>query len=96
MAWQRFMDLLMLVWEPGIYIETSNGLNMIAGLYGVDFAERLILRLGVDKVVFGSDWMGSRSRVTKENMGLINKMSLTREEKEKILGENIRKILVAN
>jgi len=77
---------------PGIYIETSNGLNMIADLYGVDFAERLIRRLGVDKVVFGSDWMGSSSRMTKENMDLINKMSLAREEKEKILGENIRKI----
>ena len=96
MAWQRFTDLLMLVWAPGIYIETSNGLNMIADLYGVDFAERLIRRLGVDKVVFGSDWMGSSSRMTKENMDIINKMSLTRDEKEKILGENIRKVLVAN
>jgi predicted TIM-barrel fold metal-dependent hydrolase len=49
----------------------------------------------VDKVVFGSDWMGSSSRMTKENIDLINKMDLTREEKEKILGENIRKILEA-
>jgi predicted TIM-barrel fold metal-dependent hydrolase len=96
MAWQRFIDLLALVRTPGIYFETSNGLNMIAGLYGVDFAERLIRRLGVDKVVFGSDWMGSSSRMTKENMDLINKMNLTREEKQKILGENIRKVLVAN
>lgn len=95
MAWQRFMDLLILVWEPGIYVETSGGLSMIADLYGVDFAERLIRRLGVDKVVFGSDWMGSSSRMTKENMDIINKMSLTREEKEKILGENIRKVLEA-
>jgi len=93
MAWQRFMDLLTLVWESGIYIETSNGLNMIADLYGVDFAERLIRRLGVDKVVFGSDWMGSSSRMTKENIDLINKMNLTTGEKEKILGENIRKVL---
>jgi predicted TIM-barrel fold metal-dependent hydrolase len=28
-------------------------------------------------------------------MDIINKMSLTREEKEKILGENIRKVLEA-
>jgi len=95
MAWQRFMDLLTLVWVPGIYIETSNGLNMIADLYGLNFAEKLIRRLGVDKVVFGSDWIGSSSRMTKENMDLINKMNLTTEEREKILGENIRKVLEA-
>jgi len=93
MAWQRFMDLLILVWESGIYVETSNGLNMIADLYGLGFAERLIRRLGVDKVVFGSDWIGSSSRMTKENMDLINKMNLTTEERKKILGENIRKVL---
>jgi len=95
MAWQRFMDLLTLVWESGIYVETSHGLSMITDLYGVDFTERLIRRLGVDKVVFGSDWTGSSSRMRKENMDLINKMNLTREEKEKILGENIRKVLEA-
>jgi len=95
MAWQRFMDLLTLVWESGIYVETSHGLSMIADLYGVDFAERLTRRLGVDKVVFGSDWTGSSSRMRKENMDLINKMNLTWEEKEKILGENIRKVLKA-
>ena len=61
----------------------------------MDFAERLIRRLGVDKVVFGSDWIGSSSRMTKENMDLINTMNFTREEKEKILGENIRKVLEA-
>jgi len=65
---------------------------MIADLYGIDFATRFIRRIGVDKVVFGSDWMGTNNE-RKAQLGVIEKMNLTREEKEKILGENIRNVL---
>ncbi|MCJ7634006.1 amidohydrolase family protein [Candidatus Bathyarchaeota archaeon] len=93
MGYQRFLDLLF--WTAltsGIYVEPSWGLTMIADLYGIDFATRFIRRIGVDKVVFGSDWMGTNNE-RKAQLGVIEKMNLTREEKEKILGENIRNVL---
>lgn len=93
MAYQRFLDLLILMWEPGIYVETSFGLELIASLHGIKFAERLLRRLGINRVVFGSDWMGQVERITELNMNIIEKMDLTKEEKDNILGENIRKVL---
>lgn len=96
MAYQHFMDLEILAWEPGIYIETSFGLEMITSLYGIEFAEKMIRRIGINKVVFGSDWMGTQdgsTRIETLNLNIFGKMNLTEEEKEKILGENIRKVL---
>ena len=92
-AYQRFMDLLILMWAPGIHVETSNGLEMIASLHGIKFAERLIRRMGVNRVVFGSDWMGQVERMADENMTIITKMDFTKEEKDNILGETIRTVL---
>ena len=68
----------------------------IVDLFGISFATRFIRNIGVDNVVFGSDWMGTSSSLHKEmnaQLNIIKKMSLAKEEKEKILGENIRKIL---
>jgi len=93
MAYQRFLDLLILMWEPGIYVETSFGLELIASLHGIKFAERFLRRLGINRIVFGSDWMGQVERMTDLNMNIIDKMDLTKEEKDNILGENIRKVL---
>jgi len=65
-------------------------------LFGINFATRFIRKIGVDNVIFGSDWMGTSSSLRKEmnaQLDIIKKMSLTKEQKEKILGENIRKIL---
>ncbi len=81
------------MWEPGIYIEMSFGLELIASLHGIKFAERLLHRLGINRVVFGSDWLGQMERMTDLNMNIIEKMDLTKEEKDNILGENIRKVL---
>jgi predicted TIM-barrel fold metal-dependent hydrolase len=95
-AYQHFMDLLPLASAPGIYIETSFGLEMIVSLHGVRFAERLIRRIGIDRIVFGSDWMGTQdgnARIADNNLNIIDKMELTQEEKSKILGENIQNVL---
>ena len=95
-AYQRFMDLIPLVSYPGIYVETSFGLEMIADLYGIKFAERFIRRIGIDKIVYGSDWMGTqdgKERIVDNNFSIFDKMNLTKEEKAKILGENIRKVM---
>lgn len=92
MGFPRFLDLIPIVPLPGIYVETSWGLTLIADLYGIDFATRFIRRIGVDNVIFGSDWMGTNNERNAQ-LDVIQKMSLTNEEKEKILGENVRKIL---
>ncbi|MHA2326979.1 MAG: amidohydrolase family protein [Candidatus Hodarchaeales archaeon] len=96
MAYQRYMDLEVLAWEPGIVIETSFGLDLIASLHGIDFAERVLRRIGINKVVFGSDWCGTQdgtARIVEYNLDLFNQMNLTPEEKEAILGGNIHQLL---
>lgn len=95
-AYQHFMDLLPLASYPGIYVETSFGLEMIANLFDIKFAEKFIRRIGIDKIVYGSDWMGTqdgKERIIDNNFSIFDKMNLTKEEKAKILGENIRKIM---
>lgn len=92
MGGPRFLDLLPIAPLPEVYVETSWGLTMIADLFGIDFTTRYIRRIGVDNVVFGTDWIGTNNE-RKAQLSVIQKMSLTREEKEKILGENMRKIL---
>lgn len=94
MGGPRFLDLLPIAPLQGIYVETSWGLTMISDLYGIDFATRYIRMIGADNVVFGSDWLGTNNERGKQ-LNVIQKMKLTREEKEKILGENIRKVLKA-
>jgi len=98
MGYPRFLDLLTVLpySQPGVFAETSFGLIRIVDLFGINFATRFIRNIGVDNVVFGSDWMGTSSILHEEmnaQLSIITKMSLTKEEKEKILGENIRKIL---
>ena len=47
----------------------------------------------VDKVLFGSDWVGDFSRIKNDNLDVIECLDLTREEKDKILGGNAAKLL---
>jgi hypothetical protein len=94
MGMQRFMDLISIAPQPGVYVETSWGLTLAAELFGVDFATRFVRRIGIERVIFGSDWFGFNSE-RHNQINLIQKMDLTREEKERILGENVRNILEA-
>ena len=93
MGFPRWLDLLTIAALPNIYVETSWGLTMLAELYGIDFASRFIDKIGVDNVVFGSDWFGRGWSETNKQIDLIGKLDLSEEEKEKILGDNINSIL---
>ena len=60
---------------------------------GTYFLAKYVKRIGVDKVLFGSDWVGDFTRIKNDNLDVIEKLDLTREEKDKILGGNISKLL---
>ena len=88
------MDLLTITRLPGVYAETSHTLMMIADLYGIDFAARFIRSLGVENVLYGSDWWGP-PKLMSNQLSPLRKMDLNAEEKDKILGGNIQEILEA-
>lgn len=93
MGFPRWLDLLTIAPLPNIYVETSWGLTMLAELYGLDFTSRFISKIGVDNIVFGSDWFGRGWFETKNQIELIQKLDLSLTEKEKILGVNINTVL---
>ena len=94
MGYPRYLDLLTVGQIPGVYVETSFGLTNIAELHGLEFATKLLKMIGVDKVLFGSDWIGKQVGMEQQKqLDLINKLYLTREEKDKILGGNISTLL---
>ena len=93
MGFPRWFDLLTIAPLPNIYVETSWGLTMLAKLYGMDFASRFIDKIGVDNVVFGSDWFGRGWSETDKQIDLIQKLDLSTTEKERILGGNMLKVL---
>ncbi len=93
MGVSRWFDLLTIAPLPGVYVETSWGLTMLAELFGLDFTTRFIRKIGVDNVVFGSDWAGEGWSETKNQIDLIQKLNLSATEKEKILGDNINTVL---
>ncbi len=87
-----FMDLLTIAKQPGIYVETSHTLMMIADLFGIEFAVRFIRRLGIDNVLYGSDWFGPPDFMSNR-FSLIGKMDLTAAERGKLLGGHIKGLL---
>ena len=93
MGFPRWFDLLTIAPLPNIYVETSWGLTMLAELFGLDFATRFIRKIGVDNVVFGSDWLGGGWSETKKQIELIHSLNLSESEKEKILGDNMFRVL---
>jgi predicted TIM-barrel fold metal-dependent hydrolase len=88
----RFMDVITLAERPNIYTETSWGLTAMAELQGLDFVNRFVRRIGVDNLIYGSDWVGPHGEMERQ-IELIRKLDLTREEEDKILGENLFQIL---
>ena len=94
MGYPRYLDLLTLAQIPGVYVETCMGLTSIAELHGLEFTARYLRMVGVDNVLFGSDWVGKEVGMEQQKqLDLINKLDLTREEKDKILGGNAAKLL---
>ena len=92
MEFPRWLDLLSIAPLPGVHVETSWGLTAMANLFGVDFVTRFIFAVGVDNVVFDSDWIGT-DREMNNQLNLIQGMDFTQEEKDNILGENTRQVL---
>jgi predicted TIM-barrel fold metal-dependent hydrolase len=88
------MDLLTVGQIPWVYVETSWGLTNIAELNGTAYTAKLLRMIGTESVVFGSDWLGPGiGEEQQRQFRLIEYLDLSREEKEGILGENIRKVL---
>ena len=93
MGFPRYLDLLNVAQIPGVYVESSWGLTSIAELHGLEFTARYLRMIGIDNVLFGSDWCGNQVGLEQERqLEVIDKMDLTREEKDKILGGNVSKI----
>ena len=92
MAYHRFADLLAIPYIPKTYVETSHGLNLIAELHGIETAEKIVRRIGIDNIVFGSDWEGNADRMT-ETLDIIDRMKLSVEEKARIVKHNFEGIL---
>jgi len=84
----RFTDLATLMDRPNLYAESSWGLTFIADLFGLDFLNRFIKKIGAGKLLFGSDWVGSHGEMERQ-LDIINRLELNRDEREKILGGNI-------
>ena len=88
----NYNDMIVLARQEGVYAETSWGLTLMAELHGIDFTAKFIRRVGVDNLVFGSDWFGPNGEMERQ-IELIERLDLNREEKEKIFGANISEIL---
>ena len=88
----NYNDLLVIARQSGVYAESSWGLTLMAELNGLDYVVKYLRRIGVDNVVYGSDWFGPNGEMERQ-LELIEKLDLTREEKDKILGGNISQIL---
>jgi predicted TIM-barrel fold metal-dependent hydrolase len=94
MAWPRYLDLIAIGQIPGVYVETSWGLTSIAELNGTAYTSRLLRMIGIDNIVFGSDWCSVQIGMEQERqIRLIESLDLTREEKDKILGGNMGRVL---
>ena len=94
MGWPRYLDLITVGQIPGVYVETSWGLTGIAELNGAAYTSKLLRMIGIENIVFGSDWCSPQIGLEQEKqITLIESLDLTREEKDKILGGNIAGVL---
>ncbi len=88
----NYHDMLVLARQEGVYAETSWGLTLLAELNGLDYAAKFLRRMGVENTVYGSDWFGPNGEMERQ-LGLIERLDLTRDEKAMILGGNISRAL---
>jgi predicted TIM-barrel fold metal-dependent hydrolase len=64
----------------------------MAELNGLDFTVKFLRRMGVENAVYGSDWFGPNGEMERQ-LGLIERLGLTRDEKDMILGGNISRVM---
>lgn len=60
---------------------------------GIEKVEEFIERAGVDKFIFGLDFPWNTEDANKNDIKLIQNMSITQEDKDKLLGGNLCKLL---
>ncbi len=72
------------------YVDVSYGLLMLGELYGAAFCERLLRRIGIDRILFGSD-IPIQPYPAYED--IFDAMNLTTEELEKVAFRNAERML---
>jgi predicted TIM-barrel fold metal-dependent hydrolase len=74
---------------PG-YVDVSYGLLLLSELYGIPFCERLLRRIGMDRILFGTDFpiLGYEAYEA-----VFDAMNLTTEELEKMAFRNAERML---
>lgn len=76
--------------EGDCYVEISGALLGISDLFGVEFCERLLRRIGIERVLFGTDYPIFPYQRYFE---VLDRMSFTVEEIERIAYKNAAKLL---
>ena len=82
----RFLEMIV----GGGYVDISGTLLDICELYGVEFAERLLRRIGLERVLFGTDYP---IFPYKRYFEVLDRMSFTDEEIEQIAYKNAARLL---
>ncbi len=82
----RFLETIV----GGGYVDISGALFDICDLYGVEFAERLLRRIGVDRVLFGTDYP---IFPYERYFEILDRMKFTDGEIEQIAYKNAARIL---
>lgn len=72
------------------YVDVSYALLMLAELYGIPFCERLLRRIGIDRILFGTD---IPIFTYEEYESVFDAMDLAREDLEKIAFRNAERML---
>ena len=74
----------------GGYVGISGTLLWLADLYGIPFCERLLRRIGIDRLLFGTDYPVYRYEAYCD---VLDSMEFSREEVEKIAHSNAERML---
>lgn len=82
----RFLEMIV----GGGYVDISGTLLDICELYGVEFAERLLRKIGLERVLFGTDYP---IFPYERYFEVLDRMSFTDEEIERIAYKNAAKLL---
>ena len=82
----RFLEMVV----GGGYVDISGMLLDICELYGVEFAERLLRRIGLERVLFGTDYP---IFPYERYFEVLDRMSFTEEEIEQIAYKNAARLL---
>ncbi len=82
----KFMDVI----RSGGMVDISMGLFEVVDVYGIEIANKLLRKIGIDRLIFASDYpIGQYERY----ISILDQMDFSDEEIKKIAYDNINKIL---